>query len=763
MPVIDSTPELVSAAYARTKARLAEIRLRLGRPLTLTEKILFGHLDDPNALELKPGESYLMLRPDRVAMQDATAQMALLQFMLAGRESVAVPTTVHCDHLIRARDGAKSDLDAATRENREVFEFLRTASQKYGIGFWKPGAGIIHQVLLENYAFPGGLLIGTDSHTPNAGGLGMLSCGVGGADAVDVMAGFPWEVLYPNLVGVRLTGKPSGWTAPKDVILYLCGLLTTEGGTNKILEYFGPGTRAISCTGKATITNMGAELGATGSLFPFDDRMEAYLRATRRAALADLGLQHAELLTADREVEEHPERFFSRVVEIDLAKLEPHLVGPHRPDLARPVSKMKEAVKQENYPEKLSVALIGSCTNSSYEDIERAADVAHQALDHGTKVPIPLLVTPGSEQIRATIERDGQMAVLQSIGGKVLANACGPCIGQWQRDDLARKPAGEARKNAIITSFNRNFPRRNDGMAETLAFMGSPEIVIAYSLAGRLDFDPLTDALPGGDGKPWKLQPPKPAPDLPANGFVVDEAGYVSPPESGDALEVTIAENSERLQRLTPFPAWDGKDFTDLPVILKARGACTTDHISPAGPWLKYRGHLGKISDNLFAAAANAFTGETGNGLNPLTGKKEGLAAIARALKDRGIRWVAVGDANYGEGSSREHAAMSPRHLGAVAILTRSFARIHESNLKKQGVLPLTFADASAYERIREGDRISLVGLKDLAPGRPVTCQLTHSDGSMETLQLRHTLNPEQIEWFKAGSALNLLRRREGK
>ncbi|PYQ11266.1 MAG: aconitate hydratase, partial [Acidobacteria bacterium] len=641
--------------------------------------------------------------------------------------------------------------------------FIRTASQKYGIGFWKPGAGIIHQVLLENYAFPGGLLIGTDSHTPNAGGLGMLSCGVGGADAVDVMAGFPWEVLYPNLVGVRLTGKPSGWTAPKDVILYLCGLLTTEGGTNKILEYFGPGTRAISCTGKATITNMGAELGATGSLFPFDDRMEAYLRATRRAALADLGLQHAELLTADREVEEHPERFFSRVVEIDLAKLEPHLVGPHRPDLARPVSKMKEAVKQENYPEKLSVALIGSCTNSSYEDIERAADVAHQALDHGTKVPIPLLVTPGSEQIRATIERDGQMAVLQSIGGKVLANACGPCIGQWQRDDLARKPAGEARKNAIITSFNRNFPRRNDGMAETLAFMGSPEIVIAYSLAGRLDFDPLTDALPGGDGKPWKLQPPKPAPDLPANGFVRDEAGYVSPPESGDALEVTIAENSERLQRLTPFPAWDGKDFTDLPVILKARGACTTDHISPAGPWLKYRGHLDKISDNLFAAAVNAFTGETGNGLNPLTGKKEGLAAIARALKDRGIRWVAVGDANYGEGSSREHAAMSPRHLGAVAILTRSFARIHESNLKKQGVLPLTFADASAYERIREGDRISLVGLKDLAPGRPVTCQLTHSDGSMETLQLRHTLNPEQIEWFKAGSALNLLRRREGK
>ena len=763
MPILDSTPDFVAGVYTRTKKRLAEARALWGRPLTFSEKILLGHLDDPSHQEIKPGESYLMLRPDRVAMQDATAQMALLQFMLAGRAGVAVPTTVHCDHLIRARDGARSDLEVATRENREVYEFLRTASRKYGIGFWEPGAGIIHQVVLEKYAFPGGLLIGTDSHTPNAGGLGMLSCGVGGADAVDVMAGFPWEVLHPKLIGVRLTGKLTGWTAPKDVILHLCGLLTTDGGTNRILEYFGPGVEAISCTGKATITNMGAELGATGSVFPFDPRMDAYLRGTRRAALADLARKNSDLLKADREVEEHPERFFPRIVEIDLSKLEPHLVGPHRPDLARPVSKVKEAVRTESYPEKLSVALIGSCTNSSYEDIGRAADVARQAIAHGVKVPIPLLVTPGSEQIRATIERDGQMATLQSIGGKVLANACGPCIGQWQRDDLASKPAGEARKNAIITSFNRNFPRRNDGMAETLAFMGSPEIVIAYSLAGRLDFNPLTDTLPGADGKPWKLEPPGPAPDLPQDGFVESEEEHGSPAESGETVEVTIAEDSGRLQKLTPFPAWDGKDLLDLPVILKAMGACTTDHISPAGPWLRYRGHLDKISDNLFAGAVNAFTGEPGTGIHPLSGRKEPLAAIARALKAQGVRWAAVGNANYGEGSSREHAAMSPRHLGAAAILVRSFARIHESNLKKQGVLPLTFADPAVYDRIQEGDRVSLPGLKNLAPGVSIAGQFTHRDGSRETVELRHTLNAEQIEWFKAGSALNLLRQREGK
>ena len=761
MPVIDSTPELVTEVYARMKERLATIRGRLGRPLTFSEKILLGHTDDPAGQELHSGRSYLQLRPDRVAMQDATAQMALLQFMLAGRKSVAVPTTVHCDHLIRARDGARSDLEVASRENREVFDFLRSASSKYGIGFWKPGAGIIHQVILENYAFPGGLLIGTDSHTPNAGGLGMLSCGVGGADAMDVMAGFPWEVLYPETIGVRLTGQLSGWTAPKDVILYLCGLLTTEGGTNRVLEYFGPGTRAISCTGKATITNMGAELGATGSVFPFDDRMDAYLRGTGRAGLADLASRDRELLSADAEVDAHPEDFFSRIVEIDLSSLEPHLVGPHRPDLARPLSQIKEAVRREGYPEALSVALIGSCTNSSYEDIGRAADVAGQAIARGRKVAIPLLVTPGSEQIRATIERDGQMAVLQNLGGKVLANACGPCIGQWQRDDLASKPPGEARKNAIITSFNRNFPRRNDGMAETLAFMGSPEVVIAYAIAGRLDFNPLTDMVPGEDGKAWKLQPPEPAPDLPSRGFVKPSEGYLAPAASSDAVEVAIAPDSDRLQRLTPFPAWDGKDFLNLPVLLKAKGACTTDHISPAGPWLRYRGHLDRISDNLFLGAVNAFSKEAGTGLNPITGKKEPLAAIARALKAQGTRWVAVGDANYGEGSSREHAAMSPRHLGAAAIVARSFARIHESNLKKQGLLPLTFTDPLDYDRIREGDRISLLGLSGLGPASKVTARIQHGDGSEEEIELRHTLNSEQVEWFKAGSALNRLRARE--
>jgi aconitate hydratase len=762
MHVIDSTPEFVSDAYTRMEDRLGKVRRRIGRPLTFAEKVLYGHLEDPVGAELKAGESYLMLRPDRVAMQDATAQMALLQLMLAGRDSVAVPTTVHCDHLIRAREGARADLDTATRENREVFEFLRTASNRYGIGFWKPGAGIIHQVILENYAFPGGLLIGTDSHTPNAGGLGMLSCGVGGADAVDVMAGFPWEVLHPKLIGIRLTGKLSGWSAPKDVILYLCGLLTTSGGTNRVLEYFGPGVRSISCTGKATITNMGAELGATGSIFPFDDRMEAYLRGTRRAALADLAAKRAELLRADREVEEHPERFFERVIEIDLSRLEPHLVGPHRPDLARPVSQMAEAVRTEGYPDRLSATLVGSCTNSSYEDISRAADVARQAIEHGAKVISPLLVTPGSEQVRATIERDGQMGILQTIGAKVLANACGPCIGQWQRDDLASKSPAE-RRNSILTSFNRNFPKRNDGLAETMAFIGSPEIVIAYSLAGRLSFNPLSDTLPGTDGKPWKLRPPEPAPDLPPGGFARDESGYEAPAADGTRVEISIASGSERLQALTPFPPWDGKDYLDLPVLLKAKGPCTTDHISPAGPWLRYRGHLDKISDNLFSGAVNAFTPEPGTGIDPLTGAKQPLAKIARGCKTRGERWVAVGDDNYGEGSSREHAAMSPRHLGGVAILVRSFARIHESNLKKQGMLPLTFAERTDYDRIRTGDRVSLLDLQNLAPGREIPAKIRHADGKEETIRLRHTLNPEQIEWFRAGSALNLLRMRESK
>ncbi|MBI1850196.1 MAG: aconitate hydratase [Planctomycetes bacterium] len=751
--IIDSTPEFVGNVYATMEKRLAVVRRRLGRPLTFAEKVVLGHLDDPDGQELNAGKSYLLLRPDRVAMQDATAQMALLQFAHARRASVAVPSTVHCDHLIRARIGAADDMKVAMSENREVYDFLRSASNKYGIGFWKPGAGIIHQVVLENYAFPGGLMIGTDSHTPNAGGLGMCACGVGGADAVDVMAGFPWEVLYPNLVGVRLTGKPSGWTSPKDVILHLCGVLTVDGGTNRIIEYFGPGAAEISATGKGTITNMGAELGATTSMFPFDSRMEAYLRGTSRGPLADLAKKHASLLVADPEVEKSPEKYFQRIVEIDLSKLEPNVVGPHTPDLTRPVSKLGADAKKNDYPETFSVALIGSCTNSSYEDIARATDVAEQATKHGAKMKVPLLVTPGSEQIRATIERDGQLAKLEAVGAKVLANACGPCIGQWQRDEI--KPG---KKNAIITSFNRNFPRRNDGSPDTLAFISSPEVVLAYGLSGRLDFNPMTDTLMDSAGKPFKLEPPKPAPDLPKNGFVRDLAGYEAPAANPDAVKLAVSPTSDRLQLLDPFPKWDGKDFVELPLLLKAKGKCTTDHISPAGPWLKYRGHLDKISDNMFLGAVNAFTGEAGKGTNLVTGEKGvAIPAIARAYKANGLRWVVVGDANYGEGSSREHAAMSPRHLGAAAILTRSFARIHESNLKKQGVLPLTFANPADYDRVRETDRVSIVGLAKLAPGAPVTAILHHADGMRDTITLKHTLNAEQIAWFRAGSALNVL------
>jgi aconitate hydratase A / 2-methylisocitrate dehydratase len=752
-PIIDSTPEFVAQVYATMEKRLAIVKRRLGRPLTYAEKVVFSHLDDPEGQELAAGKSYLLLRPDRVAMQDATAQMALLQFAHAGRPFVAVPTTVHCDHLIRARVGAAADMSVALDENREVYEFLRSASNKYGIGFWKPGAGIIHQVVLENYAFPGGLMIGTDSHTPNAGGLGMAAIGVGGADAVDVMAGFPWEVLQPNLIGVRLTGKPSGWTSPKDVILHLCGILTVDGGTNRIVEYFGPGAVEISATGKGTITNMGAELGATTSIFPFDARMDAYLRGTSRAALADLAKKSAAMLAADPEVEKSPEKYFQRVVEIDLSKLEPHVVGPHTPDLARPVSKLGADAKKNAYPERFSVALIGSCTNSSYEDIGRAADVAEQAAKHGAKMKVPLLVTPGSEQIRATIERDGQLATLEKVGAKVLANACGPCIGQWQRDEI--KPG---QKNAIITSFNRNFPRRNDGSPDTLAFIGSPEIVLAYGLAGRLDWNPMTDPLTDASGKTFKLEPPKPAPDLPKNGFVRDASGYEAPAANPESVRVAVAKDSDRLQLLEPFPKWDGKDFAELPLLLKAKGKCTTDHISPAGPWLKYRGHLDKISDNMFLGAVNAFTGEAGKGTNLLTGDKGvAIPAIARSYKAKGLRWVVVGDVNYGEGSSREHAAMSPRHLGAAAIVTRSFARIHESNLKKQGVLPLTFANPADYDEVRETDRVSILGLSQLAPGQPVKAILHHADGTKKEITLKHSLNAEQIGWFRAGSALNVL------
>ena len=754
---IDSTPDLVRGVYETTAKRLDVVRRRLARPLTLAEKIVFGHLDRPETQDLEAGTSYLMLRPDRVAMQDATAQMALLQFMQAGRPRVAVPTTVHCDHLIQARVGAAADMQAAIQGNHEVFEFLRAVSARYGIGFWQPGAGIIHQVVLEHYAFPGGLMIGTDSHTPNAGGLAMCAVGVGGADAVDAMAGFPWEVLQPTLIGVRLTGALSGWTAPKDVILKLCGILTVKGGTNRIVEYFGPGTRSLSCTGKATITNMGAELGATTSVFPFDETMDAYLRATGREALADLARQRRELLVADREVEEHPERYFERVVDIDLSRLEPHLVGPHTPDLARPVSEMAAAVRQHDYPDAISVALVGSCTNSSYEDIGRAADVARQAAARGARMAVPLLVTPGSDQIFQTIKRDGQMAALEAVGATVLANACGPCIGQWHRPGMKK---GE--RNTIVTSFNRNFPGRNDANPETLAFMGSPEIVMAYGLSGRLSFNPLADALPGTGG-PWRLQSPGKAPDLPARGFVRSRAGYVPPADDPGNVRVSVDPKSERLQILDPFDTYVDRDFVEMPLLLKTKGKTTTDHISPAGFWLRFRGHLDKISDNMFTGATNAFTGERGRTIDQLTGERgQEVPKVARAYKAAGKKWVVVGDENYGEGSSREHAAMSPRYLGAAAIVARSFARIHESNLKKQGVLPLTFADPADYDRVRETDRITLANLRDLATGVPVTAILHHDDGTTGPITLRHTLNQEQIAWFRAGSALNLLRRQEG-
>jgi aconitate hydratase len=759
MPVvIESTPAFVRSAYEKIAKNLAVVRRRLGRPMTLAEKIVFGHLDQPETQDLTPGKSYLLTRPDRVAMQDATAQMAILQFAQSGIKRTAVPTTVHCDHLIRAFTGAAADIKTAESENAEVYEFLRSAASKFGMGFWKPGSGIIHQVVLENYAFPGGMMIGTDSHTPNAGGLGMIACGVGGADAVDVMAGLPWEVKNPELIGVVLKGKLNGWTAPKDVILELCGILTVAGGTNRIVEYLGEGARAISCTGKGTIANMGAELGATCSVFPFDVAMARYLRGTERGALAELAEANAAMLQADPEVEKSPEKYFHRIVEIDLSKLEPMVVGPHTPDLARPISKLAAEAKEKGWPQKISAGLIGSCTNSSYEDITRAAEVAEQAARHGLKPQASLMVTPGSEAVRATIVRDGQLTTLEKAGATVLANACGPCIGQWRRDEV--KP-GEP--NAIITSFNRNFPARNDGNSGTLAFIASPEIVLAYAVSGRLDRDPTKDEIPLPQGGSFRLEAPKPAPDLPPQGFVKDEHGYLAPAEDGAKVSINVDPASKRLQLLAPFKAWDGGDFVDCPLLLKAKGKCTTDHISPAGTWLKFRGHLDNISDNMFLGAVNAFSGETGKGLNQLDGSRTGtFAATARAYKAAGKRWIAVGDANYGEGSSREHAAMSPRHLGAAAILVRSFARIHESNLKKQGVLPLTFASAADYDRVKETDRLSILGLKDLAPGRELRCVVRHEDGSTEEFAVKHTLNAEQIAWFKAGSALNLLAAKGG-
>ena len=762
MPVIESTPELVSQVYEGSRARLDVVRDGLRRPLTLAEKVLFGHLDDP-AQDLMPWESYLQLRPDRVAMQDATAQMALLQFMLAGRDTVAVPTTVHNDHLIMARLGAEPDLQQALLDNNEVFTFLRTASARYGIGFWSPGAGIIHQVVLENYAFPGALMIGTDSHTPNAGGLGMLAVGVGGADAVDVMVDFPWEVLQPKLIGVRLSGELRGWSAPKDVILKLAGILTTKGGTNRIIEYFGPGAASLACTGKATITNMGAELGATTSIFPYDARMAAYLKATERTELAELADRHADLLTADPEVEADPERFFEQIVEIDLSTLEPHVVGPHRPDLARPISQMAADVEREGYPDRISAALLGSCTNSSYEDITRAAGIARQAAGKGAKAAVPFLVTPGSEMVRATVERDGQLEDLESIGATVLANACGPCIGQWHRDDIRPPEAGgPPPTNSIVSSFNRNFPRRNDGSPNTLSFLTSPELAVAYALSGRLSFNPVEDAL-GTNGDEIELDPPGPAPDVPADGFTGQRFGYVEPSEQAERVEVLIDTASERLERLAPFEPWSAPRFRDMPVLLKAAGQTTTDAISPAGPWLRYRGHLTNISDNMFIGANNAFADAAGTGFNALTGADGApVAQIAKHYQAQGRVWVAVGDENYGEGSSREHAAMSPRRLGGGAIIVRSFARIHETNLKKQGILPLTFADPRDYDRIGKDDRITLENLDSLAPDRSVAATIAHADGTSDSITLSHTLTAEQMRWFWAGSALNVIRETAG-
>ncbi len=751
---IETTPEMVKKVYEKLDKNISKFRTTVNRPLTLTEKILAGHLEDEFLdKNLDEKKNYVFLRPDRVALQDVTGQMVMLQFMQAGLKSVALPTTVHCDHLIQARKEGKEDTKLAMYENNEVYKFLETASSKYGAGFWNPGAGIIHQVVLENYAFPGGLMIGTDSHTPNAGGLGMVAVGVGGVDAAETMAGMPWELLYPKRIGVYLKGEMNGWTAPKDVILYVAGKLSVSGGTNSIIEYFGPGVESISCTGKATITNMGAEIGATCSVFPYDKRMETYLNSTNREDIASLANQNVNLLTADPEVEQHPEQFFDKVIEIDLSALEPHVVGPHTPDLARPISELSDEIDSKEYIDELSVALIGSCTNSSYEDMSRSSSVAKQAETHGIKAKIPLLVTPGSEQIRSTIERDGQIDSLKSIGATVLANACGPCIGQWQRPELK-----DGEKNSIVTSFNRNFPGRNDGKRDTMNFIASPEIVTAFALGGSLSFNPLEDLLETEDGKKIKLSPPEPAPEVPENGFVQAEGVYVSPSDNPENVTVLIDPNSDRLQKLEPFLPWDGNDFSDLNLMLKAKGKCTTDHISPAGPWLRLRGHLDKLSDNLLLGAVNAFNDQVGKAKNSLTENIENCSNIARNYKEKNMRWIIVGDNNYGEGSSREHAAMTPRFLGCAAVIAKSFARIHETNLKKQGILALTFENSDDYEKIKEDDKISISGLTDFAPDKSFECVLKHSDGNTEKIMLKHSYNSSQIEWFKAGSALNVLK-----
>ena len=754
---IGTTQEMVENVYSKLEKNISIYRKTVNRSLTLTEKILAGHLEE-NFLEknLDSQANYVFLHPDRVALQDVTGQMVMLQFMQTELKSATLPTTIHCDHLIQARTEGKSDTKLAIYENNEVYNFLESSASKYGVGFWKPGAGIIHQVILENYAFPGGLMIGTDSHTPNAGGLGMLAIGVGGVDAAETMAGMPWEILYPKRIGVYLKGEMNGWTAAKDVILYVAGELSVSGGTNSIIEYFGPGTKSISCTGKATITNMGAEIGATCSIFPYDERMELYLKSTGRKEIAELANKYKEHLVGDSEIENEPGKYFDRIIEIDLSKLEPHVVGPHTPDLARPISKLAEDVKNNNYLDNISVALIGSCTNSSYEDMSRAASLAKQAESKGIKAKIPLLVTPGSEQIRATIERDGQIDLLKSIGATVLANACGPCIGQWSRPELKK---GE--QNTIVTSYNRNFPGRNDGKRETMNFIASPELVIALALGGNLSFNPLDDSLIGSDGKMFKLDAPESAPDVPDNGFVDAKDVYTSPSENSDVVQILIDPNSERLQKLEPFDAWDGKDLNELRVMIKAKGKCTTDHISPAGPWLRLRGHLDKLSDNLLLGAVNAFNDQVGQAKNMLSNEIESCAHIARQYKKQNIPWVIVGDNNYGEGSSREHAAMTPRFLGCTTVIAKSFARIHETNLKKQGILALTFDNPDDYEKIHEDDQISIIQLDRLAPGKSVECNILHADKTSEKIMLNHSYNDLQLEWFKAGSAMNFLRKKQ--
>ncbi len=748
--------EMIKAVYANMGDRINAARNVVGRPLTLTEKILYSHLYDGLATtNYERGKSYVDFAPDRVAMQDATAQMALLQFMQAGKMQVAVPSTVHCDHLIQAKVGAKADLAIANDINKEVYDFLASVSNKYGIGFWKPGAGIIHQVVLENYAFPGGMMIGTDSHTPNAGGLGMVAIGVGGADAVDVMAGMAWELKFPKLIGVKLTGKMSGWTAAKDVILKVAGILTVKGGTGAIVEYFGEGANSLSATGKSTICNMGAEIGATTSVFHYDQKMAEYLRATERADIADEADKVAEHLRADDDVLANPEKYFDQLIEINLSELEPHINGPFTPDAAWPLSKFKQAIQENGWPAKLEVGLIGSCTNSSYEDMTRAASIAEQAVTKNLKSQSEFTITPGSELVRFTAERDGLLGTFDQMGGVVLANACGPCIGQW-----ARHTDDPNRKNSIITSFNRNFAKRNDGNPNTHAFVASPEIVTAFAIAGDLTFNPMTDTLTNQNGEQVKLDEPMGI-ELPVKGFAVEDAGYIAPAQDGSKVSVVVSPESDRLQLLDPFPLWEGTDLQGLRLLIKAKGKCTTDHISMAGPWLKYRGHLDNISNNMLIGAINAYNDSANKVKNQLTGEYNEVPAVARAYKAAGIGSVVVGDENYGEGSSREHAAMEPRHLGVRAILVKSFARIHETNLKKQGMLALTFANPADYDKVQENDTIDILGLTSFAPGTPLTVVLNHADGSSDSITVNHTYNESQIEWFKAGSALNLIKMRE--